>query len=168
MVAFAQRLAPWVVLVALAACAAPLQSAPHPLLGSRPPGADVVHAQKDRVRPPRPSVLEFWSLDCPPCRERVPRLVALQGEFESRGIELVLVAVLDDEQTPADARARLHSWGVEHGTLVVPYATAETRLGVMALPETWVLDQTGRLMWVAPTSARIEDIVRAASRWSRP
>jgi thiol-disulfide isomerase/thioredoxin len=168
MVAVLNTIAVGLTLLALGACAAPLESAEHPALGTRSGNAVLLDHHVERADPLLTTVVEFWALDCPPCRERVPRLVALRNELLKRRIGLVLVAVLDDEQNPADAAARLASWGLPPVTRTVSYAAAEAQLKLGALPETWVLDQTGRLVWVAPTSARVEDIIRAASRWSRP
>src|SRR5258708_2462204 len=51
----------------------------------------------------RATVLDFFGAPCAPCKERVPALVASRGEPARRGAGLVLVAVLGDGESSADA-----------------------------------------------------------------
>src|SRR4030067_202206 len=41
------------------------------------------------------SVLEFWATWCPPCREEIPLLVALQKNRTAAGLQVVSVAIDD-------------------------------------------------------------------------
>lgn len=38
-------------------------------------------------------VLNFWATWCPPCREEIPLLIALQKEREAQGLQVVSVAI---------------------------------------------------------------------------
>lgn len=45
----------------------------------------------------QPVVLNFWGTWCPPCRREIPDLVRLYAEYHPRGVELIGVAVKDDQ-----------------------------------------------------------------------
>jgi hypothetical protein len=74
-----------------------------------------------------------------------------------------LVAVLGDGETTEDARAALQAWGVQEHFLIDRAKASQTRAGVQFLPATLVVDRSGSLRWVKPSSASIADVVAATA-----
>jgi thiol-disulfide isomerase/thioredoxin len=112
-------------------------------------------------RGPRSYVLDFWAPSCKPCKKKLPALVARKQELASKGASLVLVAVLDHDESSNQAREVLASWGVKEPFLVSDTEASKTRAGVATLPATLVLDTHGRLLWSAPDTASDQDVLNA-------
>jgi thiol-disulfide isomerase/thioredoxin len=87
-------------------------------------------------------LVNFWATWCPPCREEIPDLVALQARYRD---QLQIVGVSQDSVGPEEV-AR---FAVEHGmNYPIVMSTPELeRLfpNVYALPTTFVVDRDGRL-----------------------
>ena len=49
-----------------------------------------------RQRQGKVVLLDFWATNCQPCRETIPKLVALQNRYGSRGLEIVGIACEKD------------------------------------------------------------------------
>jgi peroxiredoxin len=44
----------------------------------------------------KPVMVTFWATSCPGCRDEVPHLIDLYREFQSRGLEIIAVAMAYD------------------------------------------------------------------------
>lgn len=42
-------------------------------------------------------IVNFWATWCPPCREEIPEFVALQQEFQDRGLQFIGIAIENKE-----------------------------------------------------------------------
>jgi thiol-disulfide isomerase/thioredoxin len=109
----------------------------------------------------RATVLDFFGPTCEPCRKKLPPLYAQRDALAARGVKLVLIAVLGDGESSADAQRALAAWGVNAPFLVDSAGTGKSEAGVTALPATIVLDEHGVAKWVAPSGASADDVVRA-------
>ncbi len=96
----------------------------------------------------RPLVVNFWARWCAPCRTEMPQLSAHRARFQSRGVELVGVAVEDQPQVVA---AFAKAYGIDYPVLVarqrgLPLLQA---LGdtAAALPYTVVFDRRGAVVF---------------------
>jgi len=108
------------------------------------------------------TVLEFWAPSCIPCRATLPRLVDREIELNAEGARLLLVAVLAESETTAQAEATLSSWGVRDPFLIDRGGVSESQAGVRALPTTLVIDRSGIVRWVAAEKASADDVIAAA------
>lgn len=108
------------------------------------------------------TIVDAWSPSCVPCREKVPALVKRREELEAAGGKIALVAVLADGETTEAARTALTSWGVSLPFLVDRGAVLRRELAVETLPTTVVLDERGKVRWVAPANATVDDAMQAA------
>jgi hypothetical protein len=148
----------------LAGCGAAPASAPSPVLG-KAIKVDLLDENGRKVSVPIPgarsTVLDFWSPTCEPCRRSVPALVAKLSEIEAHGGKVLLVGVLSEDESAADAHGALESWGVRYPFLVDRGEVIQTRAAVKELPATLILDAAGVVRWVAPTGSSAADIVKA-------
>ena len=109
------------------------------------------------------TVLDFWAPSCTPCRATLPRLVEREAELNAEGARLVLVAVLAESETTAQAEATLSSWGVHDSFLIDRGGVSESQAGVRALPTTLVVDRRGIVRWVAAENTSTDDVIAAAA-----
>ncbi|MGH8563339.1 MAG: TlpA family protein disulfide reductase [Gammaproteobacteria bacterium] len=95
-------------------------------------------------------VLNFWATWCPPCREEIPDLMALQAAYGERGLQIVGIAI-DDPKAAHEYASRLK---VNYPTLIGTWdgqRVAEdygNRIG--ALPFTVIVDRHGRIAHTKP------------------
>jgi thiol-disulfide isomerase/thioredoxin len=91
-------------------------------------------------------VVNFWASWCPPCREEIPGLARISGQFARKGVQVVGIAV-DSADKARESAAEL---GVNYPVLVAGLEVIDLtrRLGNRAggLPFTVILDRQGRLV----------------------
>lgn len=106
------------------------------------PGAEKKYAKK------RPVLLDFFRTDCKPCIESLPQLVQVHQKFQSHGLEVLMVALLEDE----DGRGKLERFLATQKLpfpVVVDQANHVSKkyLGAtVSLPATFLLDRHGVLL----------------------
>lgn len=87
-------------------------------------------------------VVNVWASWCSPCRQELPVLASAAREWAGK-VRFVGLAVRDDED---DARALLREVGATAVTTVPdPDGTLAVDWGVRGVPETFVLDRSGRI-----------------------
>ncbi len=88
-------------------------------------------------------VLNLWATWCPPCREEMPTLDALQQRLGGDGFQVIALSV--DQGGMSVVREFYDEIGIEH---LPRYIDSSMRvmsgLGVRGLPTTLVLDRQGR------------------------
>lgn len=109
----------------------------------------------------RQTVLDFFGPTCEPCAKKVPALVGRRAEIEQHGGKLVLVAVLADGESTADAARALTKWGVRSPFLVDRAGVSLREAGVKDLPSTIIIDANGQTRWRAPIGAIADEVLRA-------
>ena len=91
-------------------------------------------------------VLNFWATWCPPCREEIPLLIALQKQHAAEGLQVVGVAI--DNETAV--RPYRQSAGINYPVLMGDdealdlVARYGNRMG--ALPFTVIIDRSGAIV----------------------
>ena len=87
-------------------------------------------------------LVNFWATWCPPCREEIPDLVALQEKYRD---QLQIIGISQDSGSIEEVRRFVADHRVNYPT-VMSTPEIEARFpGVYALPTTFVLDRDGRL-----------------------
>jgi thiol-disulfide isomerase/thioredoxin len=76
-----------------------------PPLGLRTPQNEMVRVEElaypgpeKKFSPKRPLMVDFFRTDCEPCKRSLPELVALAEKHRAAGLEVVMVALLEQEQ----------------------------------------------------------------------
>lgn len=89
-------------------------------------------------------LLNFWATWCPPCREEIPWFAEFQRSLGDRGLAVIGVS-MDDSGWKA-VRPYLAAHGVNYAVGLGDDALAGKFGGVESLPETLLLDRTGRIV----------------------
>ena len=87
-------------------------------------------------------VVEFWATWCEPCRDELPGLLSFARDMRGRGLEVVAIAVEDDWE---DIGA-FFGGAVPREVIVETDAAAHKRFGVSTLPDTYLVDRSGKLV----------------------
>jgi thiol-disulfide isomerase/thioredoxin len=94
-----------------------------------------LHAYRGKV-----VLLNFWATWCAPCQLEMPRFVAWQNQYGSRGLQIIGISIDDD---PALARKLFDKLKLNY-----PVAMGDEQLGrlyggVLGLPLTFLIDGQG-------------------------
>ncbi len=88
-------------------------------------------------------LVNVWASWCDPCRQELPVLAAAGRRWSDQGLRLV---GLDLRDTPAAARELLDQVDTAPMTIVPdPTGTAAVGWGVLGVPETFLVDRSGRV-----------------------
>jgi thiol-disulfide isomerase/thioredoxin len=102
--------------------------------------------QRWSPRSGRVVVINFWATWCAPCRREMDSLERLAALGEAAGIEVVGVSV-DDDPNLVREHVRRNGWAfarfIDHGRVA-----SRGRLGIQALPRTYVVGPDGRIALV--------------------
>lgn len=88
-----------------------------------------------------PVVVNWWASWCGPCRDEMPLLVDLAGEYRDDGVTIVGVNI---EDIAGDARAFVKDYSVDY-PIVRGDADDKAAWGVRGVPETFVVGADGRI-----------------------
>ena len=87
-------------------------------------------------------VLNYWASWCDPCRAESPLLQHWHERIERRGGTVVGIDVLD---VTSDAQAFIRDYGLRYPMLRDASGETQKDFGVVAYPETFVIDRRGRI-----------------------
>ena len=87
-------------------------------------------------------VLNYWASWCEPCREESPLLERWHQRLERRNATVLGVDVLD---VTDDARDFIDEYGLTYPQLRDKDGSTQEDFGVIAYPETFVIDRQGRI-----------------------
>ena len=87
-------------------------------------------------------LVNFWATWCPPCREEIPDLIALQAKYKDT---LQIIGVAQDSGSPDEVRRFAAAHGMNYPIVLSTPEIEKLFPGVYALPTTFVLDRDGRL-----------------------
>lgn len=89
-------------------------------------------------------LLNFWATWCPPCREEIPALIALQAEYKNR-LQIIGVSMDDAvDENKVDAFAK--QAGINYPIVMASPELVAEYGGVPALPTSFVVNPEGRVV----------------------
>ncbi len=88
-------------------------------------------------------ILNFWATWCPPCREELPSLDALQRTLGSKGLVVLAVSVDKDEKL---YRTFLEVNKVAITTARNPSQDINREYGTVQFPESYIIDRNGKVV----------------------
>jgi thiol-disulfide isomerase/thioredoxin len=87
-------------------------------------------------------IVNFWATWCPPCREEIPDLIALQEKYKDR---LQIIGVSQDSGSVESVRRFAKEHGMNYPTVMSSPEIEQLFPGIYALPTSFVLDRDGRI-----------------------
>jgi thiol-disulfide isomerase/thioredoxin len=89
------------------------------------------------------ALVTFWATWCPPCREEIPELIALQKQYGDR---LQVVGISVDDGTPEEVKAFVAKAGINYPIVMATRDIIAEYGGVPALPTTFVINPDERVV----------------------
>lgn len=116
----------------------------------------------------RPMIVDFWATWCGPCKMEIPWLEDFQKQYGSQGLQVIGISADDlDKDDPAklftekreigDFAAKMH---MNYPVLLGADAIADSYGGVDALPTTFFIDRSGKIV-ASTVGLPSEDELRA-------
>lgn len=87
-------------------------------------------------------ILDFWATWCPPCRREIPDFIALQSQYQSKGLQIVGVALDEPEKVIGFAQ----SYGMNYPVLFGNDNVAMLYGGISGIPTTFIIDRQGKIV----------------------
>jgi len=89
-------------------------------------------------------VLNFWASWCAPCRSEAPALQQVWEMYEDEGVVLLGVSYRDAKGASQDF---IDAFGITYRNGFDARGQISRAYGVTAVPETYVIDRQGKMVW---------------------
>jgi thiol-disulfide isomerase/thioredoxin len=87
-------------------------------------------------------IINFWATWCPPCREEIPDLIALQNKYKDK---LQIIGVSQDSGSLDEVRRFATANGMNYPIVMSSPEIEKLFPGIYALPTSFVVDRDGRI-----------------------
>jgi len=93
-------------------------------------------------------LLNFWATWCSPCLQEIPELVDLQQQYQSRGLQVIGIALQDPNELTDFIREHGMNYPVLAGLEAVIVIAENYGNLVGGLPYTAIIDKSGKIVFV--------------------
>jgi peroxiredoxin len=100
----------------------------------------------DDIRGNKPLFIVFWATWCPVCKEEVPALKSLYGQFKDRGLEFLAVNVGINDSAKKAARY-VDKYGITYPVAFDNGSAVTKKYGVMGTPTIVIVDRGGTIRY---------------------
>ena len=87
-------------------------------------------------------LVNFWATWCPPCREEIPALIALQKKY---GDQLQIIGISQDSGSPDPVARFAEARGINYPVVMTTPEIEKLFPNVYALPTSFLIDRDGRI-----------------------
>ena len=106
-------------------------------------------------------VLNFWASWCAPCRAEAPGLQSVWEQYEDRGVVFLGVTYKDAEAASLEF---VETFGITYANGVDAQGRISRAYGVVAVPETFIIDRDGDVAWVHIGAVKADALSRELAR----
>ena len=104
-------------------------------------------------------VINFWATWCAPCRKEIPEFIALQKQYEAKGLQFIGIAI-DDPESVAQYLASINiNYPMLIGDLTGIALAHQLGNTIDAVPFTLIVDRQGQIIHRHPGDFSKEQIV---------
>ncbi|MDK2980487.1 MAG: cytochrome c-type biosis protein CcmF [Chloroflexota bacterium] len=104
------------------------------------------------------TIVNFWAPWCPACREELPALQTLWETYQDHGLALVGITYETDRPSVQES---IETYNLAYPIVLDPDASLSMQYGVTGVPETYIVDQSGNITYIAIGAAAYENMEAA-------
>lgn len=91
-------------------------------------------------------ILEFWSKNCSPCLQEIPKLLKLYEKYKPLGLEIVAISLDNDKQTAEKLKAKHHLTWIQAGNYKAGGTDVEKLYNIHTIPYKIILTEDNRIL----------------------
>jgi|LSQX01.1.fsa_nt_gb peroxiredoxin len=88
-------------------------------------------------------IINFWATWCPPCRAELPDFVKFYDEYNSKGVEIIGIAV---NSRNADIKSVIEQYKIKYPICISDKKVEAAYGGIRGVPTTFIIDKTGKIV----------------------
>ncbi|MFI5251839.1 MAG: redoxin domain-containing protein [Bacteroidota bacterium] len=92
------------------------------------------------------TLINFWATWCGPCKHEMPDLIALNKEYESRGLTIIGISADVGSSAIEDVKSFVQEQGIPYRVLLANEDIKEAFGNVNMLPTSFLIDKDGKIL----------------------
>lgn len=106
-------------------------------------------------------LIDFWASWCGPCRASIPSVIKLYDKYKAKGFEVFGVSIDSKKKDWIKAIAQDKITYPQVNDKAGWYSKTAEKYGVNAIPNTFLLDKTGKIVAIDLEGEQLENKVKA-------